>query len=90
MLLGECQLHELRYEDLVRDPVTALRDIYSKLELGDFQALEEAIQERLDEIKNYRTNSYALPDQLKTAIARRWQDFFVTYSYSMETGEPIR
>jgi hypothetical protein len=89
-LLGDCQLHELRYEDLVRDPVTALRDIYSKLGLGDFSAIEEALQDRLGEIQNYRTNSYELPDQLKASIARRWRDFFETYAYSMETGEPIR
>lgn len=88
-LLGDRQLHELRYEDLVRDPMTALRDIYGKLGLGDFSALEQALQERLGEIRNYRTNSYALPDQLKTSIARRWRNFFETYSYSIETGEPI-
>ena len=37
-LLNENQLFEMRYEDLVEEPVEKLREMYSALELGDFFA----------------------------------------------------
>src|SRR5262249_36971997 len=36
VLLGERQLHELKYEDLVRDPVGEVEKIYDRLELKGF------------------------------------------------------
>ena len=33
------QLCELKYEDLVRDPMGQLRRIYEQLELGDFDSV---------------------------------------------------
>jgi hypothetical protein len=37
-------LVEVRYEDLVRDPIGVLRDIYRRLELGSFDTLEAALR----------------------------------------------
>ena len=36
------RLIELRYEDLIKDPIATLRDIYARLDIGDFSAAEGA------------------------------------------------
>lgn len=84
------QLYELRYEDLVRDPLACLREIYGKLEIGDFAPMEQALQEYLPQARRYQTNTYRLSDQLKAMIAQRWSSYFNSHSYSTETGEPLR
>ena len=39
-LLGEKNLYEMRYEDLVRDPVGEVGALYERLGMGDFAAVE--------------------------------------------------
>jgi hypothetical protein len=89
-LLGSNQLYELRYEDLVRDPLACLRDIYETLEIGDFAPMEEALLDYLPQVRRYQTNTYRLSDELKARIAERWSDYFSSHSYSTENGEVMR
>lgn len=42
-LVPEGSLVEIRYEDLIADPVTVLRRVYADLDLGDFGPLEAAL-----------------------------------------------
>ncbi|NOY30754.1 MAG: sulfotransferase [Planctomycetes bacterium] len=80
-LLREDQLYELRYEDLVDNPHDRVRDLYAKLELGDFSRAEPAIVKHLAEVKNYRRNHYELPEQKRSAISERWAGYFERYGY---------
>ncbi|HTQ40158.1 MAG TPA: sulfotransferase, partial [Pirellulales bacterium] len=41
------QICELKYEDLVRDPIGQLRRIYEQLELGDFEAVRPAMEKHV-------------------------------------------
>ena len=88
-LLQEHQLHELRYEDLVADPLACLRSLYSDLELGDFEPMAGALAEALPEIRDYRTNNYPLSEAMRTRIARECGDFFHTYNYALSSGDPL-
>src|SRR5207247_10217735 len=40
-LIRDSRLVETRYEDLIRDPLPQLEDLYERLELGDFAAARE-------------------------------------------------
>ena len=68
-LLGDNQLYDLRYEDLVEEPSGQLRRIYDQLDLGDFSSVEPAVAGHLAEVKNYRTNHYELAEETRDRSA---------------------
>lgn len=80
-LLRGDQLYDLRYEDLVDDPVGQLRRIYSQLELGDFARVEPAVTSHLAEVKNYRTNRFVLDEPTCDRVRGRWAGYFERYGY---------
>jgi len=71
-VIGPRRLVEVRYEDLVRDPIAVLREIYDRLELGSLDPALPQIQQRLASSTDYKVNSYALAPALQDDITRRW------------------
>jgi hypothetical protein len=83
-LIPPGRLHELRYEDLIRDPIGQLAVLYRQLDLGDFAPVQASIQAYLSQIKNHETNRYFLtPDEHHT-ITQRWGVVIQRYGYSSE------
>ena len=65
-------LCELRYEDLIQDPISELERVYRKLELGDFAAVRPAIEAYLGSLAEYRTNEIR-PEAIRQPSERvRW------------------
>jgi hypothetical protein len=84
------QIFDLRYEDLVDDPIEVLRQAYEHLQLEDFERVRPAF-ERMTQAKcRYRTNHYELDDTETTEIMSRWSDYATRYGYTDETGERLR
>jgi hypothetical protein len=83
-------LHELRYEDLVADPVGRLREAYERLDLGDFSRVEPALEAQVRSMKSYRTNDYRLDPALVEEISRRWRPFMDRYGYAPPAAHPAR
>ncbi len=83
-LLGAGQFCEIRYEDLVRDPLEQMRQVYEKLSLGDFKHVRPALQTYADEHRDYRTNRYELAPETRDEITRRWGWFAERYGYEQE------
>jgi hypothetical protein len=81
-------LHEVRYEDLVADPVGLLREAYARLDLGDFSRVEPALEERARSMKRYRTNDYRHDPRIVAEIARRWRPFIERYGYRVPGPDP--
>lgn len=77
------QLHELRFEDLQRDPIGELRKIYHALNLGPFDSAEGATWSYVDSLGGYRQNDYAQlrPDD-QTRIAQAWRRSFDRWGYA--------
>jgi len=75
------QMCELKYEDLVRDPMGQLRRIYQQLELGDFDSVCSQIEAHVTSQKDYKTNRHELEPELRAEIRRRWSDYFEQYGY---------
>jgi hypothetical protein len=80
-LLGEDQLVELKYEELVQNPLEEVRSVYTQLNLGDFSLVEPELQSHLAAVKNYRPNQYELADDKRQMIATRWADYMERYGY---------
>lgn len=51
---------EVRYEELVRDPVGQMRRVYTELELGGFEEARPRIEEYFASRKDYRPNRHEL------------------------------
>lgn len=87
-LIPPGQLHELRYEDLIRDPIGEIRKIYEELKLGDVEAVLPRLQKYLAEIAGYRTNRYRpLNPELQAEITRRWGKVIQRYGYDRQEVE---
>ncbi len=80
-LVEPSRFYELRYEDLVRDPLGEMRKLYDHLGLGGFEAVRPKLEDYLAKNREYRTNKYDLPPELRAAIARRWGDVIRRYGY---------
>ena len=79
--IDPARLYEIRYEDLVQDPLGQLAKMYAQLQLGDFAPVREKIAAYLAEQKDYQTNRHELDPELKAEIRRRWASYFKRYGY---------
>ncbi|HEY2827113.1 MAG TPA: sulfotransferase [Pirellulales bacterium] len=80
--IPDAQFCELKYEDLVRDPVGQVQRIYEELNLGDFDSVRPSIEAHVGTQKDYKTNTHELEPELRDEIRRRWSDYFERYGYS--------
>jgi hypothetical protein len=78
------QLCEIRYEDLVRNPVEQVRQIYDDLDLGDFGAAEAAVRRYTSGLAEYQTNQFTLSADERDLVAERWDEYFSRFDYSTE------
>lgn len=81
-LIPPGHLCEVRYEDLVADPLATMEQAYARLGLGDFAMARPAVVAYLAAIDGYQANRYELSAELKDQIARRWGWFSNRYGYS--------
>jgi hypothetical protein len=75
-------LHEVRYEDLVADPVTCLENAYERLQLGDFPRVRPALERQAHDMKRYRTARYRHDPRLVAEIVSRWKAYIDRYGYA--------
>jgi hypothetical protein len=80
-LIPPDRLIELRYEDLIKDPLETLRDIYKRLDIGDFASAEAPMQAYLDAQKEHRVSEYEMPLELKRKIVDRLGPYIDRFSY---------
>ncbi|QDV88028.1 Sulfotransferase domain protein [Stieleria magnilauensis] len=73
---------DIRYEDLVDDPVTVLETIYRSLRLSDFDSVRPVIESwAASEHRSYQTNRHQLSPQDEATIRSAWKHYFETYGY---------
>jgi hypothetical protein len=84
-LVDPSRFHELRYEDLVADPVGQLQFLYGRLDLGGFDALQPRLETYLAQRSDYRTNRYDLSPALRAEIESRWGEIIRRQGYDAAT-----
>jgi hypothetical protein len=82
------RFYELRYEDLVDDPIGEMEKLYSHLELGNFDEYVPRLKEYLADNADYETNRYELNPEQIAEIERRWGAVIRRYGYEEDLGEP--
>jgi len=82
-LIPKGRLHELRFEELVRDPVGEIRRVYEVLNLPPFDTFAPCLQEYLASVRNYQKNRHApLAADVKARVASEWSQLFDEWGYS--------
>jgi hypothetical protein len=81
-LVSPGHLVDVRYEDLVADPVGQMREIYEQLNLGNFTRVEPEILRYTMKSRDYKTNKYALPPEVADRVRNRWAPYFQRYGYN--------
>jgi len=76
------RLIDIRYEDLIADPAAQVRDLYEKLELGNFADVEPGILRYTMKSRDYKTNQYQLPPEVADRVRGRWAPYFQRYGYN--------
>jgi hypothetical protein len=89
-LIPKDRLVELRYEDLVKDPLATMRDLYARLGIGDFAAAEPPMQAYLDAQQEHRVSEYEMPKALRHRIVERLGPFIDRFGYHDAVATPAR
>ena len=79
--LPASQLVDVRYDELVSDPIGTMSRIYSQLELGDVEPALDGFQKYLGPRKNYVTNRHQLPSYWQDRIRSEWSRYFEAFGY---------
>jgi hypothetical protein len=82
--LAPSRYYELKYEDLVRNPLGELAKAYDRLELGDFASARQDIEKYLASVRDYETNRYDLTPKQRVEITRLWGPVIRRYGYHAE------
>jgi hypothetical protein len=71
-LIPPDRLCEIRYEDLVREPIGTVRRVYQQLELGDSDKLPAALDDFATKMSEFQTNTYRHTPEDDAKVARNW------------------
>src|SRR5262245_59572638 len=85
-LIPPGQFHDLKYEDLTRDPIGEMRKVYEVLDLGGFDAVRPRIEEYFNRARDYTTNKYRLTPEQTAAVTRRWGEWIRRWGYAESDG----
>ena len=67
-LIPDGHLIEVKYEDLITDPIVNIRQIYRELELGQFDDYEEKMRERSEEGRSLRPSNSKYDEGVKQCL----------------------
>ncbi|MCO6045558.1 sulfotransferase [Aeoliella sp. ICT_H6.2] len=80
-LIPEGNLCELRYENLVADPKAEISRMYDELSLGDYARIEPGVDSYIERTRDYQTNRFELPADVKARVRDRWGIYFDMFEY---------
>lgn len=80
-LIPKGKIVEVRYEDLVSDPIAHVRNIYSKLNLPGFNDALPEMKKYLERQKDYKTNVYTIDKKIIERVKNNWNFTIERWDY---------
>lgn len=80
-LLTKENLYEMRYDDFVARPLEHLKELYSKLNIPNFNNAQSFFTDELKNYKNYRTNLHNDDELKKAKVFDEWQFAYDVLGY---------
>ena len=81
-LIKKGNLVEIKYEDLISDPLVKVKHIYSTLKLSGFKDAEPEMRTYLDRQSEYKTNVYAIDEKIIHHVDRNWRFTIEHWNYT--------
>lgn len=75
------RLAEVKFEDLVADPIATIGGVYEQLELSDFSNVQPKIEIYFDRKRGHKKNKFSIEATLQQEIAERWSDYREAFGY---------
>ena len=72
---------EIKYEDLVSDPIKQLKLIYEQLSLGDYSLVKGKIEDYISTLKEYKADTYNLTNTNQKQIYSKWKEQINRWNY---------
>jgi len=86
-LVDPASFFELRYEDLISNPVEQMQRLYEQLDLDGFEHVHPAIENYFHDTRDYQTNRYQLAPEIEREISSRWRDHIERHGYTIRSSE---
>lgn len=83
-LVDPVNFYELKYEDLIADPLGRLKALYEGLNLGNFEKLKPTIEAYFKTHSGYQTNRYDLSQEMRREITQRWGPIIEKLGYPLQ------
>jgi hypothetical protein len=80
--LSQDRFIEVRYEDLITDPMTEVQKIYARLRLPGLDQAEPRMNQYLARQAEYKTNVYAIDKKIIEYVAMNWKFTIDRWGYS--------
>ena len=84
-LIPPGRFHEMAFEDLERDPVGELRNLYQALDLAAFSSFEPELRRYAGSLEGYQKNAFPdLPQEIRAQISEKWKRCFEEWRYPLD------
>ena len=80
-LIPKGNLIEVKYEDLISNPLDIIEKIYNKLDLKDFKENKNKFEKYLKTQNQIKLNKYEISDEVRQKINLRWDFAFNAFKY---------
>ena len=78
---------QVKFEDLVKNPISEIESIYSAFDLPDFGKARLQLEQYWSQRKSHRTNKTSLSDETRALIDEVWSDYIEEFGYVPATAE---
>ena len=82
-LIPKQNLVEIKYEDLIKQPIKQMQHIYQTLNLGDFEKNKSIFEKYVDSQKKVKKAVYKIDDVLKNHIYTQLKETIDRWNYSV-------
>lgn len=79
--LAPDRICQIRYEDLVSDPIASMRSIYESLKISEFSLIEPLLKDYLQSLPPYKTNKFTPDSSFVSRIEQTCSQYMSTYGY---------
>jgi hypothetical protein len=81
-LIPAQRFHELRYEDLIANPVLEMEKLYRKLELGAFAEVRPMIESYFAGHRDYKPNRHEVTPEIRAKVNQHWSEIVQRFGYA--------
>ena len=81
-LIPAGRIIDVRYEDLIAQPVKTVEDVYAQLQLGDFSVVGPMISKRFADDREYQVNEHRINPSMEAAVLEHWGAYATRYGYA--------